>query len=480
VLAAACGKSTNWADYQDKCAAPRSGVDPFTGQAYPDKLGSSNDEKNFLKYWTNDLYLWYREVPDSNPSDYSTPVAYFAVLKTPLKTPSGNLKDRFHFTYDTAFWENLSQSGVEAGYGMQVVLISASPPRSVVVAYNEPNSPAAQNNIDRGAQIVSVDGAQVVNGDPNVLNAGLFPSAAGQPHSFGVIDRGSTTQRTVTMTSANVTNVPVQKVQTITTASGPVGYMLFNDHLSQAEKGLIDAINQLKTAGINDLVVDMRYNGGGLLDVASELAYMVAGGGPTSGKTFEKTVFNDKYPNTDPVIRQPIVPVGFHSSAVGFSATAGTPLPALNLPRVYLLTGSGTCSASESVINGLRGVDVNVYAFGQTTCGKPYGFYPQDNCGTTYFSIEFKGVNQKGFGDYPDGFIPGGAGDTGLPGCTVADDFNHALGDPAEAQLAAALAFRASNNVSCPAGMRRAEEQQVATEVVVPRNVWRENRWYRR
>jgi hypothetical protein len=125
-------------------------------------------------------------------------------------------------------------------------------------------------------------------------------------------------------------------------------------------------------------------------------------------------------------------------------------------------------------------VDVAVYAFGQTTCGKPYGFYPQDNCGTTYFSIEFKGVNQKGFGDYPDGFIPGGAGDTGLPGCTVADDFNHALGDPAEAQLAAALAFRASNNVSCPAGMRRAEEQQVATEVVVPRNVWRENRWYRR
>ena len=58
-----------------------------------------------------------------------------------------------------------------------------------------------------------------------------------------------------------------------------------------------------------------------------------------------------------------------------------------------------TCSASESIINGLRGVNVQVIQIGSTTCGKPYGFYPEDNCGTTYFSIQFKGVNAAGFGE---------------------------------------------------------------------------------
>ena len=69
-------------------------------------------------------------------------------------------------------------------------------------------------------------------------------------------------------------------------------------------------------------------------------------------------------------------------------------MPTLNLTRVYVLTTADTCSASESIINGLKGAGVTVNQIGVTTCGKPYGFYPQDNCGTTYFSIEFRGVNE--------------------------------------------------------------------------------------
>jgi hypothetical protein len=97
---------------------------------------------------------------------------------------------------------------------------------------------------------------------------------------------------------------------------------------------------------------------------------------------------------------------------------------------------------------------VQVYQIGSTTCGKPYGFYPADNCGTTYFSIQFRGENNAGFGDYTDGFSPANTGSgagTLLPGCSVADDFNHELGDPAESRIAAALSFRASNNQTCPA-----------------------------
>ncbi len=438
-----------------QCATPRTGTDPTTGKAYPDKPGSTVAENNWLRSWTHDLYLWYREVPDTNPALSST-ADYFNALKTPATTPSGNPKDKFHFTYATTQWVALSQSGVEAGYGAQWVLISSRPPRQVVVAYTEPNSPATAPpaNLARGAQVLTVDGVDLVNANDSAsvdkLNAGLFPPAPGVSHSFSILDLGASTPRTVTMVATNVTSTPVQNVETIN-RSGTVGYMLFNDHIATAEPQLVSAFSQLQGAGVSDLVLDIRYNGGGYLDIASEVAYMIAGPGPTAGKGFEKTLFNDKYPTTDPVAGGTLTPVPFHNTTQGFSGPKDQPLPTLNLSRVFVLTSPNTCSASEAIINGLRGVGVQVIQIGTTTCGKPYGFYPQDNCGTTYFSIEFQGVNAQGFGDYPDGFSPANTVSSpgvAVPGCSVGDDFSRGLGDPAEGRLAAALAYRADQ--SCP------------------------------
>jgi hypothetical protein len=205
---------------------------------------------------------------------------------------------------------------------------------------------------------------------------------------------------------------------------------------------------------------------------------MIAGPGPTAGKTFERTIFNDQYPTTDPVTGQPLTPEPFLTTSQGFSGPQGRPLPTLNLSRVFVLTSSNTCSASESIINSLRGVNVEVIQIGTTTCGKPYGFYPEDNCGTTYFSIQFQGVNAQGFGDYPDGFSPantsGVAGVT-IPGCSVGDDFTHALGDPAEGRLAAALDYRRSRG--CPAAATaEAAGRPSSAEGVAPKRPWRQNR----
>lgn len=472
IVLTACGSSSPQplAQVANKCAVPRTGTDPVTGQAYPDRPGSLDDEKSFLRAWTDDLYLWYREVPNADPKQYATAIDYFNVLKTPAITPSGNPKDRFHFTSPTAQWEQLSQSGVEAGYGVQWVLIAARPPRKLVVAYVEPGSPAA-GKIDRGADIQKIDGVAVVDGSPAPLNAGLFPASVGDTHTFEFKDVAGATH-TVALTSANVTHQPVQNVKTL---AGGVGYMLFNDHLATAEKALVDAVTQLQ--GVNDLVLDIRYNGGGYLDIASELAYMIAGPGPTASKFFEQTKFNDKHQTTDPYSGRQLAPTPFHKTSVGLSVNQGQALPHLDRPRVFVLTGGSTCSASESVINGLRGVDVQVIQIGGTTCGKPYGFVPQDNCGTTYFSIQFQGVNAKGFGDYPDGFEPAGTTAAGVPGCKVADDFAHALGDPSEARLAAALRYRTSQ--TCPPASASA-----ARALAMPggdgqalRNIWRENRW---
>jgi carboxyl-terminal processing protease len=150
-----------------------------------------------------------------------------------------------------------------------------------------------------------------------------------------------------------------------------------------------------------------------------------------------------------------------------------------------VLTSSSTCSASESIINSLRGVGVQVIEIGHTTCGKPYGFYPQDNCGTTYFSIEFQGVNDQGFGDYPDGFSPTNAtGSVGvtIPGCFVGDDFNHALGDRNEGRLAAAVGYLSGQG--CPAVSVAppgpgVSARAAASDGVLNKGPWRENRIYR-
>ena len=475
--------------FEAQCATPRTGTDPSTGKPYADRAGSSLTENNWLRSWSHDFYLWYRELPDKNPASSGT-ADYFASLKTSATTASGNPKDKFHFTYGTAEWVALSQSGVEAGYGAQWVVIASRPPRLIMVAYTEPNSPATTANLARGAQVLAVDGVDAVNaGDSSsvaTLNEGLYPKTLGAAHSFSILDLGAGTPRTLTMVATNVTNTPVQNVGKIRTRSGPVGYMLFNDHLATAEQLLIDAFSQLQGAGLSDLVLDIRYNGGGYLDIASEVAYMIAGPGPTTGQGFDRTVFNDKYPNTDPVTGERLTATPFHTTALGFSAPNKQPLPTLNLPRVFVLTSANTCSASEAIANGLRGVGVEVIQIGTTTCGKPYGFYPQDNCGTTYFSIEFQGLNAQGFGDYPDGFSPANTASSPgvlLPGCSVGDDFSHALGDPEEARLAAALDYR--DTQTCPAVATSSSYPEMlrgasATDGLTHKSPWRENRIYRR
>jgi carboxyl-terminal processing protease len=485
---AACGDNENTATdealearYGGRCAMPRSGVDPTTNMPFIDTAGSVLDEELWLAAWTDDLYLWYREVPKSDPKNFATVLDYFDALKTPAITTSGKPKDQFHFTYVTSDWIALSQSGSVASYGAEWALLSTSPPRKLVVAFTQPGSPAEAAGLKRGTEVLAIDGVDLIAGsDVDTLNNGISPANLHETHSFVVRDGAAGPTRTVSLTSASIEITPVQLTQVLTlpASTDKVGYLLFTDHIATAEKGLFDAITTLSQEGITDLVLDIRYNGGGYLDIASELAFMIAGPSRTTGKVFERESFNDKHQTLDPFSDMPLLPTGFAAQTIGFSAQRGIALPHLDLPRVFVLTGSGTCSASEAVMNGLAGVGVQVIQIGTTTCGKPYGFFPQDNCGTTYFAIQFQGVNDKEFGDYADGFIPGGVN----PGCVVADDFGHALADPAEGRLAAALAYRTTG--SCPAGAAAASGRDARaladprriSQAVSAKPLWRENR----
>ena len=100
----------------NKCALPRVGASQFTGREFPDTQGTLADEKSWLRSWSDETYLWYREIPDLNPDSYATMADWFPVVKTPALALSGAAKDRFHFTEDTENYE-AGNAGVSYGYG---------------------------------------------------------------------------------------------------------------------------------------------------------------------------------------------------------------------------------------------------------------------------------------------------------------------------------------------------------------------------
>ena len=448
---------------KDSCEIVRTGVDS-EGRAFPDKPGSLLAEKFWLRSWTNETYLWNDEVQDRDPASIAGKLDYFALLRTTAKTPSNRDKDNFHFSEPTEeFLRNRNSVGA-SGYGARFAILSSTRPRDIRVRYTEPNSPATElvdgkPKFVRGTRIISINGVDAINGgasqsDVDILNAALAPPLAGTTTTFVVRDPGASADRTFTITSANIAVKPVNRTQVLATPTGNVGYILFNTFSPfSSEREIRDAIEGFQTQSVTDVVLDLRYNGGGLLTVASQLSFMIAGPTATAGKSFETLRFNSRSGGFNPVTGAANTPQPFRGTGAGFTVTSGTPLPTLNLRRVFVLSTSRTCSASEAVINGLRGIDVEVILIGGTTCGKPFGFYPTSNCGETYYTIQFQGLNNKGFGDYADGFTPSNSTSqfgVRVAGCAVGDDLSRELGDPQENMLAAALSFRATGTCLNP------------------------------
>lgn len=246
--------------------------------------------------------------------------------------------------------------------------------------------------------------------------------------------------------AADTLAAPTRSVPLVSVVASPaqrrVGYLLLDDQRRGAVDALIDAFSALQSADIQDLVLDLRHNSGGYLYVAQAAASMVTGPA-ADGRVFEALAYSGK--------RQ-AEGAGSTFRFTGQVEVAesryprGHALPRLGLPRVYVLASGMTCSASESIVNGLRGIDVEVVLVGETTCGKPYGFRRKDNCGSAYFAIEFQGTNAKGFGDYAAGFAPQ---------CAVAEDYSQPLGSDREPLLAAALQHIDTGICPAPAGGRK-------------------------
>jgi hypothetical protein len=393
---------------------------------------SAAEQKSWLAAFMDDRYFWYALHPRPDPDDttFDTIEKFFAALLYQGGSPEFPSKDRWSFAQSSESFDQFFGEGKSLGYGISVagLEVAGQPQAPLRVRYVEPASPAA-GLVARGETIVSIDGKDaselIANNDFSLLT----PARVGDAIDL-VIRDATGVERKVSVTAAVFALTPVSVTQVLATPQGTrVGYVVLKDFISQSVAALDAAFAQFRAAGVRELVLDLRYNGGGLVSVADELAsYAVA---PAAvDQPFAELIYNDKHQDSNKVWR--------------FGAKAA----ALGLSRVHVLTGQRTCSASELVVNGLKPF-VEVVQIGDTTCGKPFGFNPQAHCGTTFSAVEFESRNANGAGRYWDGLVPT---------CPAADDLDHALGDPAERLTAVALHHIDSG--SCPASGSAREAPQ--------------------
>ncbi|MFZ6817435.1 S41 family peptidase [Undibacterium sp. Ji22W] len=370
-------------------------------------------EKSWVRAHLNDVYLWYKLIVDVPAANYSTPQSYFDALLV-------KQNDRFSFTANKDEIDGYFEAGEDVGFGYKLV----NQNNQLRVAYVQPGSPADLQQIKRGAQIIGLNGTPIGQISYDNQIAALYPSSSQTTTRFEIKDVGASTARSVDLKATTVITKPVLQNKIITTADNRrLGYLVFTDHIATASDPLVNSLREFKEQGINDLVLDVRYNGGGYIYIANEVASMIAGT-KAQGHVFEQLQYNDKHADWTA------------QSKFMFTnkSRSGMDLPQLNLTRVFVLTSARTCSASESIINGLSPF-VQVITIGGTTCGKPYGFSQTDNCNTAYFAIEFDGINDAGKGGYVNGFAPT---------CPATDDLEHDLGTLNERLLANAAAYSKS------------------------------------
>jgi C-terminal processing protease CtpA/Prc len=384
---------------------------PTGGDAQPPQACSiAQQRQTVLDFMTNE-YFWYPQLkaPDANAASMD---AYFQSM---LYRPT----DRFSFTESTEAYDQLFVEGTFTGYGYSYAIVDVA--NAVLrVRTVEPQGPAFAAGLRRGDTILSVDGhspAEVLAGAAGAV------STEGVPRTITVRDTAGST-KTLQMVSATFPLTPVRDVAVLdATRNGQpvkVGYLGYTQFVTYSIDGLNAAVASFVAAGASEMVLDLRYNGGGDVATTRDLANLVAGS-RLAGQVFASLRYNDKNTAKNMDFR-------FHSVAAAIP----------NLPRVFIIASGSTASASELVINGLKPY-MDVVLIGATTYGKPYGFEPFDYCGTTYNAVNFEVVNSLGVGGYTSGFAPT---------CPVADDLDHALGDPNEARLKTALSYIATGQ--CP------------------------------
>ncbi len=387
----------------------------FTGcfEDFDDTINpaSSLEIQNFIYRGLNYFYLYKEDTPElandafltnddrnSFLESYESPQDLFDYLKAD--------QDRFSFLTDDYVSLENALSGVTLNNGMEFGLVFYPDGSGDVfgyVRYVLPNSSAASTALQRGDIFNTIDGQQINETNYNDLLApDTYSIGLATFDGFTITPTGTT----IELTKSQITENPIHIAQTLTIEGQKVGYLMYNAFTRDFDPELNAVFGTFKNQGIDHLILDLRYNGGGSVETAVDLSSMITG-------QFNNQIFYTEQWNQDRQAQY--ASPGLFNTQI----SNGDVINSLNLDRVYIITSARSASASELVINGLAPY-ITITQVGDTTTGKfqasfllydaptPNFSRSQANVNHTYamLPLVFKTVNAAGSTDYVDGLVP--------------------------------------------------------------------------
>ncbi len=400
--------------FLNSCSEDRDDIDTIP------PIGEQRDltVENFVWRGLNEIYLYKSDVPELADNFFSTQAQkndFLDNFDTPEELFFDGLtapQDRFSFIVDDFVALENSFAGISKTTGMNFNLSfisSGSNDLLGFVRYVLPGTSAAEKGVKRGDLFTKVNGTQ--------LTANNFQELLASPTvtiSLATLDGNNLTEtgETKTLTNAEFTANPVFIKKVLNINGAKVGYLMYNSFTRDFDKDLNQAFGEFQAAGVTDLILDLRYNGGGSVRTATDLASMITGQFP--GQIFMKEVWNEKYQAFFESTEE-----GRESLLNRFNTkiSTGETINSLNLSRVFVLTTQRSASASELIINGLKPY-IEVIQVGDVTTGKftaSVTLYDSPNFGrnnvnTTHkYALQplvLKSVNAAGVSDFVDGLPP--------------------------------------------------------------------------
>lgn len=373
--------------------------EPVSGEVTPAMARDS------LYFIMQQYYYWFDKMPSVTRSNYADPYEIMEALR--YKT-----LDRWSFVADYDEF-NAEMQGTFVGHGFRIGLDENSIAR-IAMIYN--HSPLYSEGVRRGWIVKKINDTDIapilIAGDGTAYSNLIGPYSEDVTNTF-LFQRPNGSEVTISSKKKSFTVNTVILYDTLHLTSGITGHLVLESFITPTDDELKTAFTYFKANNVTDLILDLRYNTGGYLTVAQNLASYIGGNG-LAGITFAKLQYNAKNQNAN--------------STFQFKNTSYS----LGVPRLIVITTRSTASASEAVMNGLRN-HINIVSIGDTTNGKPTGMNGW-SCAKKYWfwPVTFKMVNSSDEGDYYAGFAPSKL---------ATDDITHDFDDRNEQCLRQAISY---------------------------------------
>ena len=396
----------------------------------------------YLKDW----YLWYEHLPAINPADYESLSSMISAVKY---REGETLIDRFSYAVKKTEHEDY-YAGKRYGMGMSM---QRDENNDIFITLVYPGSPAGVAGLKRGQRLLAMNGVTVgeldENGEYNKEHRGdadfeertdwnnvYNAENKGEAVQFKVLEEGEELETTVYLDDYIGKSVLAYKV--LENDGVKTGYIHFKSFITSSKDELNEVFARFKEENVEQLVLDLRYNGGGLVKIAHQLVNLIAGD-KAKGESVIKLIYNSRHTEQNTSYKGEVL----KNSLSG-------------IKKVAVIVSSGTASASEMVINSLTPY-VEVSLIGETTYGKPVGMNSRDICDQTIVPITFKYANSQDYGD----FFLGMEAD-----CAANDDFKHDFGDVREEELAASLYYLSNGKCPSNAAVKSPEKRKTVEELI--------------